>query len=124
MRRLLPRSRAAGVTLLRGLTLAAVLCAPPPLFATESAATLWALNCRGCHAPPENLRSEDLRMLGQFAHTEKGRVFFIAMPEAGRRLSAADEARLRQEIFTWKRSCHVLLQEAPLIRYTGAAHVQ
>ncbi len=124
MRRLLPRDRAAGVKLLRGLTLAAVLCAPPPLFALESAATLYTLNCRGCHLPPEEFRRDAPPLAGQFAQAETGRVFFIELPPPGTRLSREQDARLWQEILTWKTSCHVILQDAPLIRYTGAAHVK
>ncbi|CAG0957968.1 hypothetical protein BURK2_00575 [Burkholderiales bacterium] len=124
MRRILPRDRAAGVKLLRGLTLAAVLCAPPPLFAAESATTLWALNCRGCHLPPEEWRSNAPRGQGQFAQTEDGRIFFLELPQAGSALTPAEDARLTREILNWKTSCHVILQDAPLIRYTGARHVQ
>jgi hypothetical protein len=110
--------------LLRGLTLAAVLLAPPPLFATQTAATLWALNCRGCHLPPDEYRATAPRGAGHFAQTETGRIFFIAMPPTGTYLSGTEDARLVREILNWKTSCHVILQDAPLIRYSGGQFVQ
>lgn len=104
--------------------MAAVLLAPPPLFAAESAATLYALNCRGCHLPPDELRLNAPKLTGQFAQTDAGRMFFIELPPPGAKLTPDQNARLWREILTWKTSCHVILQDAPMIRYTGAAHVK
>jgi len=106
------------------LVLAAALFASPPLFSAESAATLYTLNCRGCHLPPDEFRQDAPKLVGQFAQTEDGRVFFIELPPPGTKLGRDQDARLRREILTWKTSCHVILQDAPLIRYTGASHVK
>lgn len=93
--------------------------------AAESAATLYALNCMGCHLPPENLKNRVLPLGGQFAHSEVGRVFFINVrAEGGRPLTPQEEARLQDEIAAWKRSCSVILQHAPLVRYGGARFVK
>ncbi|MEW5887516.1 MAG: hypothetical protein AB1768_00475 [Pseudomonadota bacterium] len=109
---------------LRRLTSAAVLAAPLAVAAGQSAATLYALNCMGCHPPPEGAKRE-ASLRGQFAPADAGRVFFIDVPRnAAARLSAGEEARLMQEILTWKRSCTVILQQAPLVRYSGEKFVK
>jgi hypothetical protein len=46
------------------------------------------------------------------------------MEMPARSLSADEDARLRQEILTWKASCHAILQDAPTVRYTGNDHVK
>lgn len=107
------------------LTFAAVLLAPLVAPAGQSAATLYALNCMGCHQPPEaeKLRAQPLR--GQFAHSDTGRVFFISVPAPGAPpLTAAEDASLLEEILSWKRSCSVILQQAPLVRYGGEKFVK
>ena len=109
---------------LRRLALAAALAAPLAAAAGQSAATLYALNCTGCHPPPEGAKRE-APLRGQFAPTDAGRVFFIDVPRgAAARLSAEEDARLMQEILTWKRSCSVILQQAPLVRYSGDRFVK
>ena len=106
------------------LTFAAALFAPP-LSAGQSAATLYALNCMGCHQPPDEAKKQAQPLRGQFAHSETGRVFFISVPPPGARpLTVAEDARLLEEILTWKRSCSVILQQAPLVRYGGGRFVQ
>jgi len=109
---------------LRGLTFAVALLASPSLLAGQTAATLYALNCRGCHLPPEADRTTAPRRIGQFAQTEAGRVFFIELPDPAVRLTRAEDARLLREILDWKRSCYVILQDAPLIRYDGGRFVK
>ena len=89
--------------------------------AAQSAATVYALNCLGCHFPPEEFTREALPLVGQFAQTESGRVFFIRIPATGSKpLTKDQDARLLREILNWKKSCSVILQDAPLLKYTGA----
>lgn len=103
---------------------AVLLVAPLTSFkatAAQSAATVYALNCLGCHFPPEEITGEASSMVGQFAQTESGRVFFIRIPAGGGKpLDKEQEARLLREILNWKKSCSVILQDAPLLKYTGA----
>jgi hypothetical protein len=88
--------------------------------AGQSAATVYALNCMGCHFPPEEITREAPAMVGQFAQTEGGRVFFIRIPASGgKSLDKDKEARLLREILNWKKSCSVIMQDAPLLKYTG-----
>jgi len=108
----------------RAFLFAAALLAPP-VAAGQAAATLYVLNCMGCHLPPEEIRRQAPLLVGQFAQTEAGRVFFIRLPDPGAsRLSRQDDERLMREILTWKTSCHVILQDAPLIRYSGGRFVK
>ena len=89
--------------------------------AGQSAATVYALNCMGCHFPPEEITREAPAMVGQFAQTEGGRVFFIRIPASdGKSPDKDKEARLLREILNWKKSCSVIMQDAPLLKYTGA----
>ncbi len=89
--------------------------------AAQSAATVYALNCLGCHFPPEEFTREALPLVGQFAQTESGRVFFIRTSAAGGKpIDKEQDARLLREILNWKKSCSVILQDAPLLKYTGA----
>lgn len=91
-----------------------------PAAAAQSAATVYALNCLGCHFPPDEISRDELPLVGQFAQTESGRVFFMRIPAAGGKpLSREQEARLLREILNWKKSCSVILQDAPLLNYTG-----
>ena len=46
------------------------------------------------------------------------------VPLRGAVLSSDDDARLMREILTWKASCHVILQQAPSVSYTGLDHVK
>lgn len=100
----------------------AVPRAPVPF--AQSAATLYALNCMGCHPPPS--RGHDAGPLrGEFFHSARGRNFFIRVPQDGKRVLSADEdARLLDEILTWKRSCAAILQEAPGVNYSGERFVK
>jgi|GEM_PF-1290354 len=105
--------------------LALTLLLPLMAGAAESAATLYALNCMGCHLPPEDMKNRLLPLGGQFAHSETGRVFFINVRADGRRpLTPHEDARLLDEINAWKRSCSVILQHAPLVRYGGGRFVK
>lgn len=89
--------------------------------AGQSAATVYALNCMGCHFPPEEITREAPAMVGQFVQTEGGRVFFIRIPASGGKpLDREQDAHLLREILNWKKSCSVILQDAPLLKYTGA----
>jgi hypothetical protein len=103
---------------------AMLLMAPPALpkaTAGQSAATVYALNCLGCHFPPDEIDPAAPSMVGQFSQTETGRVFFIRIPGTdGKSLDREQEARLLREILNWKKSCSVILQDAPLFKYTGA----
>ena len=103
---------------------AAWLLAPFASFAAaagQSAPTLYALNCMGCHFPPEQIRRAAPFLVGQFAQTETGRVFFIRVPDNGDRpLDKKQDARLLREILNWKKSCTVIIQDAPLTPYRGA----
>jgi hypothetical protein len=93
--------------------------------AGQSAATLYALNCMGCHLPPEEAKGQAQPLRGQFAHSETGRVFFISVPAGGERaLTAEEDTRLMEEILAWKRSCSAILQQAPLVRYSGGKFVK
>jgi hypothetical protein len=88
--------------------------------AGQSAATVYALNCMGCHFPPDEITREAPPLVGQFAQTESCRVFFIRIPGAGGNpLDKDQEARLLREILNWKKSCSVIMQDAPLLKYTG-----
>ena len=103
----------------------ALLLLPLVVSAGESAATLYALNCMGCHLPPAHARPGALPLGGQFAQSDAGRVFFISVRVDGERaLTAQEDARLLDEIFAWKRSCSVILQAAPLVRYGGGKFVK
>lgn len=94
---------------------------PSTAIAGQSAATVYALNCLGCHFPPQEIDREAPSMVGQFAQTESGRVFFIRIPATGGKpLNKEQEAQLLREILNWKKSCSVILQNAPLFKYTGA----
>jgi hypothetical protein len=107
------------------LTFAAALLVPLAVSAGQSAATLYALNCMGCHQPPDEAKRRAQPLRGQFAHSETGRVFFIGVPPPGAPpLTAAEDARLLREILDWKRSCSVILQQAPLVRYSGEKSVK
>ena len=95
-----------------------------PLTFAQSAATFYALNCMGCHPPPPHGASTG-PLRGEFFHSARGRNFFIRVPQDGRRvLSAEEDARLLDEILTWKRSCAAILQEAPEVNYSGERFVK
>lgn len=109
-----------------GVAMAAALlllapCASLTATAGQSAATLYALNCMGCHFPPEAIRREAPLLVGQFAQTETGRVFFIRVPDTGgKRLGKEQEVLLLREVLNWKKSCQVIIQDASMLQYTGA----
>ncbi|WP_310450521.1 hypothetical protein [Sulfuritalea sp.] len=102
---------------------AALLLAVPGVrgeTAEQAAATLYALNCMGCHFPPEAIRRQAPFLVGQFAHTESGRMFFIRVPDnGGKPLGKEQNALLLSEILSWKKSCPVVLQNAAFLQYTG-----
>jgi hypothetical protein len=102
--------------------MAAVLLLPSlAAIGGQSAATLYALNCQGCHFPSKEIRREEPSLVGQFNHTETGRVFYIRVSVPGDKpLDKAQEVRLLSEILNWKKSCPVILQDAPLLQYSGA----
>lgn len=85
----------------------------------SSAATLYALNCMGCHPAPKTRERDAGPLRAEFFHTDKGRNFFIRMPAEDRRLSAAEEAHLLEEVLTWKRGCAAIRQDAPMVNYFG-----
>ncbi|MCL4182268.1 MAG: hypothetical protein KJ011_02355 [Burkholderiaceae bacterium] len=96
-----------------------------PAAPVQSAATLYALNCMGCHPPPRTPAAEHGPLRGEFYHSALGRNFFIRVPQDGKRvLDAQDEARLLEEIMTWKRSCAAILQDAPHVNYSGERFVK
>jgi len=102
----------------------ASLVAANPSFAQSPstgspAATLYALNCMGCHPAPKTREHDAGPLRGEFFHNDKGRNFFIRMPADGQRLSAAQEARLLEELLTWKRGCAAIRQDAPMVGYYG-----
>jgi hypothetical protein len=104
---------------------AATADAGAPAAPGQSAATLYALNCMGCHPPPRTPDAERGPLRGEFYHTPLGRNFFIRVPQDGKRvLDARQEARLHAEILTWKRSCAAILQDAPDVNYSGARFVK
>lgn len=79
----------------------------------QSAATLYPFDCMGCHLPPEVIRREAPFLVGQFAQTERGRVFFIHVPDTGGKpLGKQQDARLLREILNWKKSCPIISQES------------
>ncbi len=90
----------------------------------SSAATLYALNCMGCHPPPKTRAHDAGPLRGEFFHSDRGRNFFIRMPSVDRRLSATEEARLLEEVLTWKRACAAIRQDAPLVDYRGERFVR
>lgn len=98
----------------------ALLLGTSSAVAGQTAATLYALNCMGCHSPPDAIRYEPPFRIGRFAQTEKGRVFFIRVMDAdGKAPSREQDAQLLREILTWKKSCPVVIQEAAFLQYTG-----
>ncbi|RIK99363.1 MAG: hypothetical protein DCC72_00220 [Burkholderiales bacterium] len=90
----------------------------------SSAATLYALNCMGCHPSPKTSEHDAGPLRGEFFHNDKGRNFFIRMPDGSRRLSASEEARLLEEVLTWKRACAAIRQDAPMVDYRGEHFVR
>ncbi len=109
-----------GMRAARAATLLLATLTSAPALAGQSAATVYALNCLGCHFPPDEMTRDAPAMVGQFAQTEGGRVFFIRIPAAaGKPLDKEQEARLLREILNWKKSCSVIMQDAPLLKYTG-----
>ncbi len=123
-------SKIAMGAVLPGLTFAGalfgvLLLVPLAGQAAESAVTLYALNCMGCHQPPERRHGAVTPLRGQYADTERGRIFFIDLPPAAApALTPQEDARLLEEIHVWKRSCSVIIQDAPLVHYDGERHVK
>lgn len=90
----------------------------------QKPATMYALNCMGCHPSPQDPQRDAGPLRGEFFHSTKGRNFFVRMPGQGRSLSATEEARLLEEILTWRRSCTAVIQNAPMIDYHGDGQVR
>lgn len=107
------------------LLAAASMLVPALALAGQSANTLYALNCLGCHLPPPEAVRVTLPLGAHFIQGVAGRSFFFntALGER-RRLSAQENQRLSDEILSWKRSCHVILQQAPLVVYRGERSVK
>jgi len=96
-----------------------------PASAPQNAATLYALNCMGCHPPPRTPGADRGPLRGEFYLNARGRNFFIRVPQDGKRVLGPDEeARLFDEIMTWKRSCSAILQDAPQVNYGGERFVR
>lgn len=116
------------LSVLAGGALAAVAAAGPSLAQERavgsSAATLYALNCMGCHPAPRTREHDAGPLRGEFFHNDKGRNFFIRMPADGRRLTGVEEARLLEEVLTWKRACAAIRQDAPMVDYRGERFVR
>ena len=114
---------ALAATLLCGGSAAAA----PPVAASspQNAATLYALNCMGCHSPPRTPGADHGPLRGEFYLNARGRNFYIRVPQDGKRVLGPDEeARLLDEIMTWKRSCAAILQDAPQVNYSGQRFVK
>ncbi len=116
------------LSVLAGGVLAAAAAVGPSLAqeraAGSSAATLYALNCMGCHPAPRTREHDAGPLRGEFFHSDKGRNFFIRMPAEGRRLTGVEEARLLEEVLTWKRACAAIRQDAPMVDYRGERFVR
>lgn len=121
------RSGRAGAFFAAG-ALAALVAAGPSLAQERavgsSAATLYALNCMGCHPAPKTREHDRGPLRGEFFHSNMGRNFFIRMPAEGQRLTATEEARLLEEVLTWKRACAAIRQDAPMVDYRGERYVR
>lgn len=104
--------------------LASGLLVPVLAWGAQSAATMYALNCMGCHPAPQDRQREAGPLRGEFFHSTRGRNFFVRMPAPGRSLSATEDARLLEEILTWKRSCAAIIQNAPTVDYRGDRSVR
>ena len=104
---------------------AASMLGPVLALAGQSANTLYALNCLGCHLPPVEAVRVTLPLGAHFTQGVAGRSFFINTAPGERRLLTAQEnERLSDDIMIWKRSCHVILQQAPLVYYRGERSVK
>ncbi|MBX3612516.1 MAG: hypothetical protein KF786_03010 [Burkholderiaceae bacterium] len=98
---------------------------PAAASAPQNAATLYALNCMGCHPPPRTPGADRGPLRGEFYLNARGRNFYIRVPQDGKRVLGPDEeARLFDEIMTWKRSCSAILQDAPQVNYGGERFVK
>jgi len=123
----LSSGRLAAGLLAAGLLHGGAAAAAPPAVASapQNAATLYALNCMGCHPPPRTPVADPGPLRGEFYLNARGRNFYIRVPQDGKRVLGPDEeARLLDEIMTWKRSCAVILQEAPQVNYSGERFVK
>ncbi len=90
----------------------------------QKPATMYALNCMGCHQPPKERQRDAGPLRGEFFHSTQGRSFYVRMPVQGRSLSAAEDARLLEEILTWRRSCTAVIQSAPTVDHRGDRSVR
>jgi len=98
---------------------------PTAAASPQNAATLYALNCMGCHPPPRTPGADRGPLRGEFYLNARGRNFYIRVPQDGKRVLGPDEeARLFDEIMTWKRSCSAILQDAPQVNYGGERFVK
>lgn len=104
---------------------AAAAAQPAATSTPQNAATLYALNCMGCHPPPRAPGADRGPLRGEFYLNARGRNFYIRVPQDGKRVLGPDEeARLLDEIMTWKRSCAAILQDAPQVNYSGDRFVK
>lgn len=127
MRGLLSSGRLAAGLLAVGLPCGGPADAAQPAAAAapQNAATLYALNCMGCHPPPRTPGADRGPLRGEFYLNARGRNFYIRVPQDGKRVLGPDEeARLFDEIMTWKRSCSAILQDAPQVNYGGERFVK
>lgn len=127
MRSLLSPGRLAAGLLAVGLLCGGPAAAAQPAAASapQNAATLYALNCMGCHPPPRTPGADRGPLRGEFYLNARGRNFYIRVPQDGKRVLGPDEeARLLDEITTWKRSCAAILQDAPQVHYSGERFVK
>lgn len=127
MRGLLSPGRLAAGLLAVGLLCGGPAAAAQPAAASapQNAATLYALNCMGCHPPPRTPGADRGPLRGEFYLNARGRNFYIRVPQDGKRVLGPDEeARLLDEIMTWKRSCAAILQDAPQVNYSGERFVK
>lgn len=86
---------------------------------SEPARQLYALNCMGCHAIPENDRNfhSQPSYSAEFRQAPKKRSFFIRMPEANQPpLSEVENTELIAEILTWAKACPQMPPGMPLNR--------
>jgi hypothetical protein len=110
-------ARRLGIAFAAGLGLCAA--AGATLAGGQSATTLYVLNCMGCHPSPTDRQRDVGPLRGEFFHSDKGRNFFVRMPAPGRPHSATADARLLEEILTWRRSCAATIQDTPPFEYRG-----
>lgn len=79
---------------------------------------MYQLNCLGCHPMPAQdvgAFGGEAPHAGAFYQTDSGRRFFIRMPAPHAPWTTGQDARLRDEIDTWRRICPAMKSAAKLI---------